>query len=271
MFAGRNFPSRAAPPAPAAATPLDRPHPASGPASASPLPRLPPGSAAVCARRGLRALPGPHEGGHPRAQVRPAASRRARAWARCWPQAIAQLAAEAPAEMLVVPVPLHRVKARRARLQPGARRWPCMRSQSLRKSHPEWRLTLASSTLMRLRATESQAGLTPAPAPPECARRLLRSPIRPRSTAKHILLIDDILTTGATARAAAQALIRAGAASVWVATLARARRVHEFTPSAQLKSKTRNGSRRSAQTCTDRKSRMQRHASIHSSQDQPSF
>ena len=39
---------------------------------------------------------------------------------------------------------------------------------------------------------------------------------------KHILLIDDILTTGATARAAAQALHRAGAASVWVATLARA-------------------------------------------------
>ena len=31
----------------------------------------------------------------------------------------------------------------------------------LRKSHPEWRLTLAPSTLMRLRATESQAGLTP--------------------------------------------------------------------------------------------------------------
>jgi hypoxanthine phosphoribosyltransferase len=39
---------------------------------------------------------------------------------------------------------------------------------------------------------------------------------------KHILLIDDIFTTGATARAATQALLRAGAASVWVATLARA-------------------------------------------------
>ncbi len=39
---------------------------------------------------------------------------------------------------------------------------------------------------------------------------------------KHVLLIDDIFTTGATARAAAQALLQAGAASVWVATLARA-------------------------------------------------
>ena len=46
-------------------------------------------------------------------------------------------------------------------------------------------------------------------------------------TLKHILLIDDIITTGATARAAAQALARAGAASVWVATLARAGRMRD--------------------------------------------
>jgi predicted phosphoribosyltransferase len=39
---------------------------------------------------------------------------------------------------------------------------------------------------------------------------------------KHVLLIDDIFTTGATARAAAKTLMEAGAASVWVATLARA-------------------------------------------------
>jgi hypothetical protein len=46
-------------------------------------------------------------------------------------------------------------------------------------------------------------------------------------TLKHILLIDDIFTTGSTARAAAQALAQAGAASVWVATLARAGRVRD--------------------------------------------
>jgi adenine/guanine phosphoribosyltransferase-like PRPP-binding protein len=39
---------------------------------------------------------------------------------------------------------------------------------------------------------------------------------------KHVLVIDDIFTTGATARAAAKTLLDAGAASVWVATLARA-------------------------------------------------
>jgi predicted amidophosphoribosyltransferase len=88
-------------------------------------------------------------------------------------------------------------------------------------------LTLASRTLMRLRATESQAGLTP---------RMRRMNVRGAFSVsdnsavmmKHVLLIDDILTTGATARAAAQVLVKAGAASVWVATLARARRLHEL-------------------------------------------
>jgi ComF family protein len=140
-------------------------------------------------------------------------------------QAIAQLAAEAPGEMLVVPVPLHRSKfAERGFNQ--ARSLSTAALGRLRKTHPEWRLTLASATLMRLRATESQAGLNP---------RQRRMNVRGAFTVsdpaavtrKHILLIDDIFTTGSTARAAAQALVEAGAASVWVATLARAGHVHD--------------------------------------------
>jgi hypothetical protein len=62
--------------------------------------------------------------------------------------------------MLVVPVPLHRLKyAERGFNQ--ARSLAFHALDALGKSHPAWRLTLASSTLMRLRATESQAGLTP--------------------------------------------------------------------------------------------------------------
>jgi orotate phosphoribosyltransferase len=39
---------------------------------------------------------------------------------------------------------------------------------------------------------------------------------------REVLLIDDIMTTGATARECARVLQRAGAAKVWVATVAKA-------------------------------------------------
>lgn len=135
-------------------------------------------------------------------------------------EAIARLADDAPGEMLVVPVPLHRSKfAERGFNQ--ARSLAVEALRVLARTHPAWRLTLASTTLMRLRPTESQFGLTP---------RQRRLNVRGAFTVsdpvavamKHVLLIDDIFTTGATARAAARVLLQAGAASVRVATLARA-------------------------------------------------
>jgi ComF family protein len=140
--------------------------------------------------------------------------------------AIAQLSGEAPADLLVIPVPLHRSKqAQRGFNQ--SRSLAAQALQSLRRTHPQWRLTLAPSTLMRLRATGSQAGLTPR------QRRLnVRGAFSVSDSSQvsgqHILVVDDILTTGATARAAAQTLLKAGAASVWVATLARAQRAVPF-------------------------------------------
>jgi ComF family protein len=141
-------------------------------------------------------------------------------------EAMAQFAGEAPEEMLVIPVPLHPSKyAQRGFNQ--SRSLAAAALGFLRKSHPQWRLTLASSTLLRQRATESQAGLTPRQRRQNVRGAFLVSDPA-RVTAQHILIVDDILTTGATARAAAQALVEAGAASVWVATLARAQRVERL-------------------------------------------
>lgn len=141
--------------------------------------------------------------------------------------AIAQLAGEAPFEMLVVPVPLHRSK-QTLRGFNQARLLASTAIAALHGRDRRWRLKLASRTLMRLRATESQAGLTP-----HQRRANLRGAFSVADAAvvkeKDILLIDDILTTGATARAAAMALRKAGAASVWVAALARAHRLSDVS------------------------------------------
>ncbi len=163
-------------------------------------------------------------------RLRPAARRLGHMLA----QAIAPLAADVPDGLLVVPVPLHRLKhAQRGFNQ--ARVLARAALEALAKSHPQWRLTLAPGALMRLRATGSQAGLAPR------QRRLnvrgAFSVSHPAAVAgKDILLVDDILTTGATARAAALALNKAGANAVYVATLARARREGFFrlSPSADL-------------------------------------
>ena len=138
-------------------------------------------------------------------------------------KAVTQIFPDAPAAMLVVPVPLHRTKNRQRGFN-QARTLAQAAIDALARSHPEWKLTLAPSTLMRLRATETQAGLTPTQ-----RRKNVRGAFNvsdPNAVrGQHVLLVDDILTTGATARAAAQSLIKSGAASVYVATLARARRL----------------------------------------------
>jgi ComF family protein len=144
----------------------------------------------------------------------------ARPLGRILADTISQLGAEVLQDMLVVPVPLHRSKSSERGFN-QARLIAMHALAVLRRAHPEWHLKLAPNALVRERATRSQASLAPRERR-ENVRGAFRVADPKAVNLKHMLVIDDIFTTGATARSISKELLRAGAASVRVATLARA-------------------------------------------------
>ncbi|HVL70717.1 MAG TPA: phosphoribosyltransferase family protein, partial [Beijerinckiaceae bacterium] len=76
--------------------------------------------------------------------------------------------------------------------------------------------------LARVKPTRPQVGLTRAQRG-ENLQGAFRVPpeARPRLAEKRVLLVDDVLTTGATANAASRALLRGGARAVDVLAFAR--------------------------------------------------
>lgn len=115
---------------------------------------------------------------------------------------------------LVLPVPLHRTRLWRRRF-----------NQALALARivcRETGLPLETTALTRIRRTRQQVGLTRA----QRAENLqgafhVSVAMRGCVEGRHVLLVDDVLTTGATVNAAARALMRAGARTVDVLTFAR--------------------------------------------------
>jgi len=135
-------------------------------------------------------------------------------------QSILTFEAEAARELLVVAVPLFPAKQRQRGYNQSALLADAAIAE-LCRSHPQWRLRPRHTLMERHRDTRSQFELNPV------SRRVnIRGAFRVNADAiapgSEVLLVDDIYTTGATARECSRVLRRAGASKVWVATLARA-------------------------------------------------
>ena len=153
-------------------------------------------------------------------QARPAAAVLGRVLAGT----IANLARVMPVGMIaVVPVPLHT----RKQAQRGFNQAEVIARGALKELSLPKRFDLCAGILVRQRETGSQIGLTR-----HQRRENLRGAFvvsdRTRILNRDVLLVDDVFTTGTTASECTRVLLRAGAARVWVATVARTLKLKIF-------------------------------------------
>ena len=118
-------------------------------------------------------------------------------------------------DISIVPVPLHASKRRQRGFNQAE-----LIAQSARKAMRDKRFELVTNALARVKPTVSQIGLTR-----HQRRENLRGAFKvahlSKVSGRELLLVDDVMTTGTTAAECARVLRRAGAKSVWVATVAR--------------------------------------------------
>jgi ComF family protein len=129
-------------------------------------------------------------------------------------------AARVTGPVLIIPVPLHRSRERergynQARLLAEGLR------HALKIGDGTHEVKLDARRLVRNRATSPQSGLS-LHARGENVRGVFNVAAAERVRDRDVVLVDDVMTTGATASACAGALKRAGARRVIVLTLARA-------------------------------------------------
>jgi ComF family protein len=114
----------------------------------------------------------------------------------------------------IVPVPLHRFRLFQRRYNQAA-----LLAQALGKLSGK---PVLVDVLLRARATQSQGHLKREERRKNVAGAFCLAPRKAAQMAgKKILLVDDVMTTGATANACATALIKAGVAAVFVLTAAK--------------------------------------------------
>lgn len=116
---------------------------------------------------------------------------------------------------LLVPIPLHRLRLAARRFNQSA--------ELARVVSRECGAPVETMALARVKATAPQVGLSRAQRAVNLAGAFRVDPLRAAVLeGQRIVLIDDVLTTGATANAAARALLKAGAAQVDLLVFARA-------------------------------------------------
>ncbi len=113
---------------------------------------------------------------------------------------------------LIVPVPLFRVRRR----ERGYNQSAVLAGELGKRIH----CRSAPNLLRRIRPTTTQTNLT-APQRLSNVQGAFQSGKRSRLTGRRILLVDDVMTTGATVNVCAKALKKGGAATVHVLTAAR--------------------------------------------------